>query len=34
MSRGQVNYDWANVQYIQSKEQFNDWKREYGGGNN
>ncbi|XP_023321034.1 uncharacterized protein LOC111695821 [Eurytemora carolleeae] len=32
-SRGQVNYDWANVQYIQSKEQFNDWKREYGGGN-
>jgi len=30
-SRGQIQYDWKNVQYIQSKEQFIDWKRSMGG---
>jgi len=30
-SKGQIQYDWKNVQYIQSKEQFIDWKRSMGG---
>ena len=30
-SRGQIQYDWKNVLYIQSKEQFIDWKRSMGG---
>ena len=30
-SRGQIQYDWKQVQYIQSKEQFIDWKRSMGG---
>jgi len=30
-SRGQINYDWNNVQYIQSKEQYQEWKKQYGG---
>lgn len=25
-SKGQIQYDWRSVQYIQSKEQFIDWK--------
>jgi len=29
-NRGQINYDWNNVQYIQSKEQFLSWKRQFG----
>merc|ERR1719320_907565 len=30
-SKGQIQYDWRSVQYIQSKEQFIDWKRSMGG---
>jgi len=30
-SKGQIQYDWKAVQYIQSKEQFIDWKRSMGG---
>jgi len=29
-SKGQIQYDWKSVQYIQSKEQFIDWKRSMG----
>jgi len=31
-SKGQIQYDWRGAQYIQSKEQFIDWKRSMGGG--
>jgi len=30
-SKGQIQYDWKAVQYIQSKEQFIDWKQSMGG---
>merc|ERR1711935_137232 len=30
-SKGQIQYDWRGAQYIQSKEQFIDWKRSMGG---
>lgn len=30
-SKGQIQYDWKSVQYIQSKEQFIDWKQSMGG---
>jgi len=30
-SKGQIQYDWKAVQYIQSKEQFIDWKQTMGG---
>jgi hypothetical protein len=29
-SKGQIQYDWRGAQYIQSKEQFIDWKRSMG----
>ena len=30
-SKGQIQYNWKAVQYIQSKEQFIDWKQSMGG---
>jgi len=30
-TRGQLNFDWHNCQYIQSKEQFIEWKQRLGG---
>ena len=30
-SKGQIQYDWKAVQYIQSREQFIDWKQTKGG---
>merc|ERR1719219_3199100 len=30
-SKGEIQYDWKAVQYIQSKEQFIDWKQSMGG---
>merc|ERR1719273_2774324 len=30
-SKGQIQYDWKSVQYIQSREQFIDWKQTMGG---
>jgi len=30
-SKGQIQYDWKAVQYIQSREQFIDWKQTMGG---
>lgn len=29
-SRGQIKYDWNNAEYIQSKEQFTQWKKSFG----
>eukprot|EP00088_Acartia_fossae_P032216 TRINITY_DN3300_c0_g1_i1.p1 TRINITY_DN3300_c0_g1~~TRINITY_DN3300_c0_g1_i1.p1 ORF type:complete len:477 (+),score=163.52 TRINITY_DN3300_c0_g1_i1:61-1491(+) len=28
--RGQIHYDWNNVEYIQSKEQLIQWRRQFG----
>jgi len=30
-SNGHINFNWNGVQYIQSKEQQMEWKRQYGG---